>query len=311
MRLILTLFLVGTLQLAYAQKGASHYEEAVMKYNSKDFRGALSAIEKALELDTRNLLYYDIKAKCLFQLEDYNSAFVTYDKAIVIDPRKAFLYGNRALLRFSIQEFDYAIDDYTVAMELAESDSIRNYYLADRATAKKQKRDFEGAYQDLLVAYQFDSTSVTTLMDLGGICDEVGQGDKALGYLYKAIEEDPSFYYVYTNIGFKYQEMGQYERAITCFDTLLKHNPKEPLGYSNRSYCKLKIGDTKGALEDIEMSMKLYPTNSYAYRIRALIYIQKGETDRACLDLQSALNLGFEKIYGDEVTKLREQYCSE
>lgn len=309
MRLLLLLIFIGSVNINFAQTADELYENANSSFENEDYKGALKTIEKAIELDSLDADFYNLKALSLFKLEKFQESYNTYNKALSIFPERPYLYISRGNLFLTIQKYDYATLDFTKAMGLAKNDTIKYSAVTNRAAAKLSVRDFEGAYEDLMTAYEYDSTDVATLTNLGAVCDEVGRKDETLKYLLKVIEVDSSFYPAYGNIGFKYQEMGQYEKAIEYFNKVLEFNPKEPLGYSNRSYNRLKLGDLKGAMDDIEKSIKLYPENSYAYRIRALIYFEKGKTSKACSDLQEALDRGFTLTYGKEVLNLQREHC--
>lgn len=310
MRQLLIIILFATVKLTTAQTGDNHYNQAKTAFDNKDFKTALKNIDYAIKFDSLIIDFFVIKAKCLYELKLYQELYDTYNMAISIFPNYSFLYNNRGNLLINFREFDTAIHDFTTAIELAENDSTKHNSITNRAAAKISKRDFNGAYQDLLTAYKFDSTDFATLTNLGVVCDEIGKGDETLKYLLKAIELDSSFYPAYLNIGFKYQVMGQYEKALEYHDKVLEFNPDEPLGYSNRSFTKFKLGDLKGAMKDIEKSIRLYPENSYAYRIRALIYIEERKIEKACDDLQTALDKGFTVTYGEEVINLHKKYCN-
>jgi len=231
-----------------------------------------------------------------------------HNKVIDIFPDKHFLYNTRGNLYLKLKEYDSAVDDLTKSFELAETDSLKCRSISDRATAKLDTRDFEGAYQDLIAAYQLDSTYLGALVNLGSVCNKLGRQDEALKFLLKSVEIDPLFFPAYGNIGFIYQGLGQYEKAIEYFNKILEIQPEEPLGYSNRSFSRFKLGDTKGALEDIEKSIELFPKNSYAYWIRAQIYIEMGKKKKICKDLQTAIDLQFTFNYGDDAVRLQEKH---
>ena len=310
MKHLLLIIFIGIFKLGFTQTVDEIYAEANAAIEAKDFKLALKKIDQVIKLDAENIDYYGSKAYVLFELERFQDAYDFYNEAILIFPEAASLYNDRGCLLLSFQEFELAAEDFTTAMEYAENDSIKNSAITNRATTKMATREFIGAYQDLMLAYAFDSTNIATLTNLGAITDEIGRGDETLKYLLKAVEVDPDFYPAYGNIGFKYQEMGEHEKAIVYYDKVLAFNPDEPLGYSNRSYNKLKLGDTKGAIKDIDKSIKLYPENSYAYRIRALIYLEVDKPDKACADLQTAINYGFTEMYGEEVIGLQSQFCN-
>ena len=103
--------------------------------------------------------------------------------------------------------------------------------------------------------------------------------------------------------------MGDYQTAIQFFNKVLELDPNEPLGYSNRAYNRYKLGQLDSSLTDINLSLRLYPGNSYAYRTRSLIYLSLKDNAKACADMEEALRLGFTKMYGDEVERLKKEHC--
>ncbi|MCX6351101.1 MAG: tetratricopeptide repeat protein [Bacteroidetes bacterium] len=309
MRKILILLLLITAKVATAQTAEDYYKEAKEFCKKRDYKSALKSVEKSIKIDGANDDYYTLKGNCLYKLKQNMDAYDTYNTAISINKKKADLYNNRGFILETYMKFDEAIMDYTTAMELAKNDTNKNAYLANRDAAKLKKRDFNGAYDDLIISYKFDSNDIGTLTNLGTLCMELGKNEETLKYLLRVIEIDPSFDAAYGNIGYLYQRIGQYEKSNKYYNKVLELDPNEPLGYSNRSYNKYKLGDLKGAKKDIEKSIKLYPTNSYAYRIRALIYIEEKKIDKACEDLKTAIDMGFAKMYGDEVETLKKKYC--
>jgi tetratricopeptide (TPR) repeat protein len=309
MKLILTLILIILIKISFAQTADKFYKDAENCFEKKDFDCALKFIEKAISIDSLNADHYDMKAQCLRELNQFEQSFKMFTKAIAINPNESIFYNNRGNLLLNLTQPDYAIADFTQAMRVAKNDSIKHYAVTNRAAAKLNKRDFEGAYEDLMQAYKFDSTGIATLINLGAVCDEIGRGHETLKYLLKVLEINPNEFGAYGNIGFKYQEMGQYEKAIEYFNKVLQLQPDEPVAYGNRGFNKLKLGDLKGARQDIEKSISMYPANSYSYRTRALISIQEKLKDKACEDLQTALDKGFTQQYGEEVNNLKKEHC--
>lgn len=304
--LILLLF---SATIVLGQSADVYYQQAMKAYENNDLKNALKSLDKSIKLDSSNVDYFILKGQVEVELELYKESFDTHSRGIALFPKDPYLYFNRGNLMLLFQEFNYAIKDFTIALKLTDDEQIKHRAITNRAAAKMSIRDFEGAYQDLIVSHKHDSTDMVTLINLGAVCDEIGKGDETLTYLMKAIEIDPMSYDAYGNIGFKYQEMGDYKTAITYFNKVLELKPNDPLGYSNRGFNKLKLGDTKGATSDIEKSIKIYPDNSYAYKIRALIFLEQGKKDKACKDLQIAVDKGYTNMYGPEVEELQKMNC--
>ncbi|MFT6500341.1 MAG: tetratricopeptide (TPR) repeat protein [Crocinitomicaceae bacterium] len=304
--ILLSLSIIGT---SYCQT-AEEYEVKSNDYFLKnDYKNALKAIDNAIELEMTVDYYHAIRAKCLIGLGEIEESLNAYGRGIILFPKSSQLYDERALLYTRLRMNTEAIADYNKALKYAENDTTKFMIMTNRAAAKMAWRDFEGAYDDLMQSYNFDSTDIAVLVNLGAMCDEVGRGDETLKYLLKAVEIDPTFSAPYANIGYKYQEMGRYDEAIKYYNKVLELDPEEPLGFSNRSYNLYKLGEFKSAMKDINKSIEIYPANSYAYKVRALIHIANKKNKKACEDLDIAIELGYTEQYGDEVQQLINANC--
>lgn len=305
---ILSIIFVFNISILIGQTAEDYYQSSIEKYDNEKYGAALKDIESAIQLDSTNIKYYNAKAFTHYDLEQFQECYNTYSTALSIEENYVSFNG-RAMVLETVGQLEFAIEDYTMAIKIADNDTMKCGALSNRAAAKSKIREFESAYEDLISAYAIDSTRLEVLTNLGAICDEIGRGDETLKYLLKAIEVDPDFYPAYGNIGYKYQEMGQHEMAIKFYDKVLDFNPDEPLGYSNRSFNYYKIGELKQAMKDIDKSLKIYPSNSYAYRVKALILLKDGKTEKACENLQLAIDYGFTDRFGDEVLYLINENC--
>lgn len=230
-------------------------------------------------------------------------------EGIELMPDSLDLYEARGGAYELSRQFKKSMDDFIHVKESVTEPEQQAQALVSIGGLKARQRDFEGAYNDLMVAYGLDSNNLNVLNNLAIVCDEVGRSEETLKYLFRIIELDPTYVGAYVNVGFKYQLEGAHYKAIEYLSTAIKLQPNEPLSYSNRSYSRLMINDLKGAMEDINKSIKIYPANSYAFRNRALIYLKKNKNSKACKDLNTAVELGFTQQYGSEVAELLKQHC--
>jgi len=309
MKSVLFFLLIGIANLSIAQTVAEIFAEAEVALENENYKTALKKATYVIENDVPRADYFYVKARAELYLGNYQDAYDTYSRGIDDLPKSSKLYNDRGTLLYQLQNFDMALADYTKAIELAETDSIKCFIYSNRSTTKMSVRNFEGAYDDLMLAYNLDSTSLGVLTNLGVVCDEIGRGDETLKYLLKAVEIDSEYYGAYANIGFKYQNSGEHEKSVEYYNKVLELRPEEPLGFSNRAYSRMKLGDLKGAMDDVNKSLDIYPENAYAYRNRALIYIEMDKIKKACNDLQAAIDRGFTGMYGEEVEELLAKYC--
>lgn len=293
-----------------AQSKEDSYQKALDYFDQEQYVNSLREVTGALRLDSTNLDYLLLKARIQVKLKLYKPAFETYAECVQLYPQNSGPLNDRGLLLYSLQESDLAIQDFTKGLNMELNDTLRLSLYLNRGSAKLAKRDFQGAYEDFMASYKYDTLNLGTLNNLATVCDEIGKGEKTLEFLFKIISIDSTFIGAYVNIGFKYSNDGKYQAALPFFDRAIMLDPKEPLAYNNRAYCKFKLGDLKGALADVNQSIALYPANSYAYRNRALIYLAQKKMKSVCDDVHEALRLGFSGMYGDEMEKLQQQYCN-
>lgn len=295
--------------LANAQTAKEYYERAEKSFDNKEYKNVVFLVNQAISIDGNKADYLILKGNALYNMKEYESAYNTFTKTIQLYPQNTIALNQRGILLQTIGETDASIQDFDQALFIEKSDTMRISLYVNRGASKINIRDFQGAYNDFLAAYQIDSLNIGTLNNLAMVCDEVGKGDQTLGYLYKVIAIDSSFSGSYGNIGFKYLQMGEYQKAIPFFEKALKMDPTDALPFNNRGFCRMKLGDLKGAMSDVNKSIELYPSNPYAFRNRALIFIEMNKMQNACDDLQRSSELNFTKLYGSEVDDLRTKYC--
>lgn len=239
----------------------------------------------------------------------YDSSLYYFDKAIKIDPDHPEPYNRKGIIFCNAGFYDEAYDLFTEAIERAD-DEIKYTYYPNRATTFSSRRNFQKAYEDLMVAYKHIPEDLAVLNNLSSICNELGKNEEAIQYLYDVLEIDSMFIGAYVNLGFIYQEDGKHNEAIPLFTKAIEMDPDEGISYNNRAYSYLQIGEVKKAMKDVKKSIDLYPSNSYAYRNQALIYLEmKGKEDEACESLNKAYQLGFVEMYGDEILELFKKHC--
>ena len=253
--------------------------------------------------------YFVTKGCILLELEMIQEAYDAFSYGLDNFPENATLFNCRGNLLLEAGEFDLSIEDFTTAMEYAQDDTLMFSLYINRSAAKSMRRDFDGAYKDLMYCYERDSSDVSMLVNLSAICDEIGKGDETIKYLLRAIEVDPDFYFSYGNLGFKYQMMEEYETSNEYFFKVLEFDPNEGITHNNISYNMMKLGKLEEAMEYVEKAIELYPANSYAFRNKALILIEMEETDEACEAIERAIELGYYTSYGDDILRLKAEHC--
>lgn len=274
-----------------------------------DYKAAVGYLTDLIEMSPNNYSYYLVRGNSYISLGEIDRALADLDKSIKLKPT-CDAYYSRSYLYSMLSKPDKAIADGNKALELcgAQSEYAKTIYI-NRGAAKAKKRDFQGAYDDYMKAYAFDSTYFETLLSIGTVLDEIDQDSLALAYLMKAYKVDSTNAKVLNNIGFFYQSHEQYDLSLVYMQKARDQDKTDPFAWNNLGFCKYKMGDHKGAMDDINQSLKLDPTNSYAWRNRGMVYLAMGNKTAACSDLEKALSLGYSTRYGYDVQELYNGNC--
>lgn len=275
----------------------------------KKFTEAIDIYNKAFTKDSTNYNVFTGRGTAYFELKEFQLSYNDFSRAIALEPDSAIAYHYRANLMYILNYTDEAIADNTKAIERTTDEKFLLGCFINRGSAKVQKRDFKGAYEDFHRAYSYDTTDISVLNNLGTVLDKLDRQEEAIMYLKKAIVLDSSFVGPYVNIGFQYSQLGRYEEALVYFNKALELEKEEPLTLNNRGFTRFKLNDLSGALDDINKSIFFFATNAYAYKNRALVYLALDKKEEACSDLKKARELQFEKQYGSEVNELLKKHC--
>lgn len=307
-KLLLFPILLGSM-LLQAQPVKELITRGQQLLGEKKYIEALDVYNKAFKRDSTKYDVFTGRGTAYFELKEYQKCYDDFSRAIALEPDSALAYHYRANLMYVLNYTDEAIADNTKAIERTTDEKFLLGCFVNRGSAREQKRDYKGAYEDFYRAYSYDTTDLSVLNNLGTVLDDLGRREEAIMFLKKAIAIDSSFVGPYVNIGFQYTQIGRYEEALVYYTKALELEKDEPLTLNNRGFTRYKMNEFDAALEDINRSILLFNTNAFAYKNRALVYLAMDKKEEACQDLQRAKELQFEKQYGPEVNELIKKNC--
>lgn len=141
-------------------KNASAYviKADVLMHSSKDYEGALKAIDAAIELEPRQASYFVNRAYIKYQLDDYFGAMADYDYAIGLEPASLEGHFNRALLLAEVGDNNKAIDDFTYVLKSHPDNFMAHYNRAMLYFRTGQYKQAVADYDAVLNKYpQFEA----------------------------------------------------------------------------------------------------------------------------------------------------------
>jgi tetratricopeptide (TPR) repeat protein len=125
----------------------------------------------------------------------------------------------------------------------------------------------------------------------GNAAYSLGNYQKAIGALSKAIELDPQYVWAYIGRGAAYRDLGEMEKAMVDFNRAIELDPNHVDAYLYRGVMYGTLGKMEIALADFNRAIELDPKYAWAYVRRGLVYEKLGKMEIALADFNRAIEL--------------------
>jgi tetratricopeptide (TPR) repeat protein len=219
----------------------------------RDYDGALTVLNKALELDPGNAAVLNSRGWAYSSKGDEERALADYELALQSRPNFTSPYNNRGLIYLRRGELQRAYDEFNIALSL---NSGNNRY--------------------------------TNLLNLGRVQTLRKQYQSALAFFAEGKPLNPEGWEISGYRCITYTEMGRLDDALAdCNEVIAKH-PKFSGPLARRGNVWRAKGDLDAALRDFNDALKLSPNFVYAYVGRAQVYEQRKDLTAARADYRSA-----------------------
>jgi tetratricopeptide (TPR) repeat protein len=271
-----------------------------------DQKGALAALNKAIDLNPRESKYHLVRATVFSTLGSYPQAIEDYNRAIELNPGNAVSYNNRGVVYFRMEDNKKALRDYTKAIELTPAAPA--IYYNNRAGAYAALGDYEHAIRDYIRAAEENPELLRANFEKGFRIVTFDKRDSS-GISRWASEEDtarkiklydegirrnpkhPKLYLAYVSRGNSYGERGDYDSAIQDYSKALALNPKLSIAYFNRAYTYAHLKKYREAITDLDETIKLNPKDEKAYFWRGICNVSVRNYPKALDDFSRIIEL--------------------
>ena len=206
--------------VSFGQTAEEYFNSGYDKAQAKDFYGAISDYNKAIEINPNYANVYYNRGISKYNLKDFNGAISDFNKAIELNPNLDVAYNNRGISKSDLKDYYGAISDYTKAIEI--NPNYANAY-NNRGLSKHNLKDFNGAISDYT----------------------------------KAIELNPNLADAYYSRGNSKSDLKDYYGAIADYTKAIELSPNYAQAYNSRSISKESLGDLNGACEDARKAIGL------------------------------------------------------
>jgi tetratricopeptide (TPR) repeat protein len=166
------------------------------------------------------------------------------------------------------------------------------------------------AIEDLDRAIELDPNYAHAFNHRGSVHQSIGQDERAIQDFDWAIKLDPKLASAFFHRGNAYAALGQHERAIQDFDQAIKLDPNYDSAFNNRCLNRIAVGQLQEALVDCNQALWLRPHRGRAttLNVRGITYLKMNQLDAAIADFDAALALAAQNpnsLYGRGVSKLK------
>lgn len=179
--------------------------------NSGNHKDAISAYNKAIELDPLYAMAYNMRGAAFASLGDFSQALRDHGKAIDLDPQYAAAFNNRGVAYCQLGNFGQAIKDFDSGIDL---DSEFEAIYVNRGNAYYNLGNFTQALKDFNNAIELNPNNAATYSNRGNTYRDTGNFGPALNDFNRSIALNPNDAAAYWNRGALYgQQLGNYRQG--------------------------------------------------------------------------------------------------
>ena len=293
------------------------YEErAQLLFELKEYDLANRDYNKIIEIDQGNVMGYMGLGRNAKAKKEYRSAIDKFSYVTRLSPTYSSGYSFRAATYVEMKKYDEAIDDIITALDI--DDDNKAFYLmqdvADSAFVQLSTKlkiqansnpsnshwpyylglvyELKDKYHQALNYYEKSNKieiKGITIERIAECYDELGDYNRAIGYIDTAIEMDSTNCDYLLDKANYLDNAGRFKEALSILDIYLTKKPRSYTGYYRRGWIKDHTGDRDGAIEDYTMTISLFPEYAYSYMVRGRAYYLMGEKDLARADFEEAI----------------------
>lgn len=294
------------------------YNRAQVYFDMKKYDLADRDYHKMIDIDHGSVMGYMGLGRDAHEQKRYDQAIKMYDYAIKLDPDYPSGYSFRASTLREQGKFTEAIDDVVKALSISRDQKA--YYnmliIADTAYAPikaklkvmatanptdgfwpfclaeiaQNHKNYREAIAGFWQAYKLDGKA-PLLSYIADNYDNLGDYDRALSYIDKAIAADSTNHAFVFDKGFYLDHAGRSAEAIATLTRYISLEPGDDRGYYWRGWVEQYSGSIDAALDDMNMAVTLDPDYAYAYLNRGFFYQMKGRMDLAKPDFEKCIAL--------------------
>jgi TolB-like protein/Flp pilus assembly protein TadD len=278
------------------------------KRTADDLRKSIDYFNQAVQKDPNYAQAYAGLAQAWKLLPAFNGgapkdcfpqAEAAAKKALALDDTSSSAHAALASLK-GLNGFDYpgAISEYDRALQLNPNDATAHQWFANDTLANVGQKERE--LTEMKRAVELDPLSLVINSNLGWAYIHSGRLDEAIAQLRKTLEMDGAFYYARYSLGLALELKGDIPEAIAEYQKAIAISEDPvPLGMLGRLYAAHgRKDDAQKILQQLRERREQHYTAAYSL---ALVYLGMGDHNEAL----NWLEQGFQERDGFNIGPIR------
>jgi tetratricopeptide (TPR) repeat protein len=253
-----------------------------------DYESALHVTEELVALGWQTSDLLQQQGFSLFKLNRVKDALTAFDKALEMNPHNAFAWVSRGIALNTLCEYVAALAAFDKAVELAPKRSLG--WMLRGMSLDRLKRG-EDALASFDNAVEIDPNYAHAWVHRGIALGVLGRDGEALAALDKAIALDAKDSEAWRSRGTALTRLDRDEEALAAFDKAIESNPKDTDAWFRRGVSVGRLNRHKEALAAFDKAVEIDPNYAHAWIHRGIALGELGRDEEALSDFDKAIEL--------------------
>lgn len=269
--------------------------------NAGQYREAIFFANKTIEKYPDFSEAYEYRGIARYILLEIDDAYADLTRAIELDPGNHKAFASRSNLNAYKEKNEEALSDCEKAIQLEPANLN---YKNQEAELYMIRKDYEKCISSTSYVLNFLPADYTALWFKANALAGLKRHKEAVEVFTIILNNFMHTEGLYNNIAFSQIYTNEWKEAKKNFQAAIRLNPAWAYPWDNLGYVYYLEKNYDEALKLINKSILLDPSNSWAYKSRAIVYLATGKRTEAKSDLLRANELGYSRIYDEEVNEL-------
>src|ERR1700733_12513393 len=203
-------------------------------------------------------------------------------------------YYRRGSAYTETKQYQLAMSDFDRAIAISPN---RGDFYDDGAVLGADLGNNDRAMQDLVKAIWLKPDFARAFMNRGMVLGIMNRLNESVVALSTAIQLDPTLRQAFESRAYIYESRSDWRAMFDDANKMIELAPNDRVGYGYRGRAYMEAAQYQPAIVDFTKSISLDPGNIHGYRMRGRVYYFLNQYDNAMADFEAALRIDANDSY--------------